>query len=720
VPIAEPRPARPRSLGARFRDDDATLVRRTQAGDERAFAAIFKCHHAPLLSYCRHMLGNREEGEDALQQAFIKAHQALLGGTAPRELRPWLYAIARNCCLSAIAARRATAPLQDHTPALAGLSDEVRQREDLRELLAAIGRLPEHQRSALLLAELDDLSHQAIATVLGCPVSKVKALVYQARSALIADRDARSTPCRDIREQLSTARGGELRRGPLRRHLSLCAGCRDFQLAVGAQRESLAAVLPVLPSAGLAAAILGHGTAHAATAASIGGVGGGAAPAGVAAGPSVGITTAGVTTTGGSGIATTGTAAVSTAVGAGTGGGTSVGALVGGGMITKLAVGGAVAALAAAGTVAVRQRPAKAIPSRVAHARLASFAAHRGAVADIAVAHDAPYGALAPASSPGLTGAAASPGPASPESLTGLTSSPPESPLTLMATSPPSLASTGIPGQTAPGQTAVKTGQSGGSEGSAAKARKAHAKLRRVALRRRARRLRKARRSTHLRKAHRKALRHRRHLAAPKPPKPPKPPAPAVAPGPLHTRHRKARPTPGLLSSPAASTPGSESNRTRGQHHPSAAGTKAGSTGAKNAGPETSTTGKGKGKGKASSGAGAERVGSTPGAAKSGSGTSTAKAGSTPGTAKAGAGAGTEKPSSHASSKETASGANTGKAGSEAGAGAGSTGRTGGATEASDSAPHTTETSGAGATSGKGGTSHPKKHLLEEGQLPNF
>src|ERR1700691_5374596 len=291
MPVVEPQLTLQRSPGARFRSDDAALVSRVQAGDERAFAAIFKRHHAPLLSYCRHMLGNRDEGEDALQQAFIKAHQALRSGTAPRELRPWLYAIARNCCLSAIAARRPTAPLEDRTPALAGLSDEVRQREDLRELLVAIGRLPEDQRSALLLAELDDLSHQAIAAVVGCPVSKVKALVYQARSALIADRDARETPCRDIREQLSLARGGELRRGPLRRPLNLCAGRRGFQLAVNAQRQSLAALLPVLPSAGLAAAILGHGTAHAAGAAGIGGAGAGAAPAGGAAGTSVGVTT---------------------------------------------------------------------------------------------------------------------------------------------------------------------------------------------------------------------------------------------------------------------------------------------------------------------------------------------------------------------------------------------------------------------------------------------
>ena len=278
-----------------------------RAGDERPFEAMFKRHHAPLLSYCRHMLGDRDEAEDALQQTFIRAHRAMRGGTKPREVRPWLYAIARNCCLSAIAARRPTAPLQDHTPALAvaGLSEQVRWREDLRELLAGIARLPEDQRSALLLAELEDLSHREIAGIVGCPVGKVRALIYQARSALIADRDALGTPCQDIREQLAVARGGALRRGPLRRHLKLCAGCRDFQLAVGAQRQSLAAVLPVLPSAGLATAILGH-TAAAHT-------------AGAAAG--------------GAGISASGAAATSTAAGAGAsaGGGTGIGTLLGGG-----------------------------------------------------------------------------------------------------------------------------------------------------------------------------------------------------------------------------------------------------------------------------------------------------------------------------------------------------------------------------------------------------
>jgi RNA polymerase sigma factor (sigma-70 family) len=724
---AESRGGGRKVLGIRLRNDDATLVRRTQAGDEQAFAAIFERHHAPLLAYCRHMLGNRDDGEDALQQAFIKAHRALLGGTTPRDLRPWLYAIARNCCLSAIAARRPTTALEDHTPALAGLSDEVRRREDLRELLDGIGRLPEDQRSALLLAELEDLSHQAIATVVGCPVSKVKALIYQARSALIADRDARETPCQEIREQLAVARGGELRRGPLRRHLSLCTGCRDFQLAVGVQRQSLATLLPVAPSAGLMAAILGHGGAHAAGAAGIGGVGAGAAPASGALGTSAGVTGVGATSSGAIAIAGGGTAVAGTATGAsaGVGAGTTAGTLVGGGLVTKLAVGGAVAALAAAGAVVAHPRPTASSRSQVTRARLAAFAAHRGeAVANngsigpyggattVAGPTDGPSGdlageppaALTDAGSPG-TSAGADPfaAPTSGEGAQGL--------LPLTGTGPASIVSTTVSRQ-------LKTEQRTSRHGSAAEARKARAKLRREALRRRALRLREARRRALLRKERRKAL-NRRHPLAPKPVKAAK--APTIPPPPpaAHVHRRHALPSSASDGTSEAGNGGESEEATKRQHRPQTTGTSTGSTKATGPNSQTSTTGTGEDKGKTSSGTGSEKAGSTSGAGKSGASAGTGKAGSTGGKAKAGSGAG-GRSGSTPGGEETGTGANTGSGGSESATGNGSANGTGHQTEQGDTAPGKGEASGAGTTSGRGSNPHAKKHLVEEEQLPNL
>jgi RNA polymerase sigma factor (sigma-70 family) len=231
------------------------------------------------------MLGSQDEGEDALQQTFLRAHRSLLAQGAPDELRPWLFAIARNRCLTMLASRKAAAvPVDEVEQTTDGPGADAEGRADLRDLLADIARLPADQRSALVLAELGDLSHTEIARVIEVPTAKVKALVHQARTRLIADRDARETPCHDVRELLATARGGELRRGPLRRHLALCDSCRAYKQAVTEQRAALALVLPVLPSAGLKETIFG----------ALGGGGGGSAAAASGAALTSGGASAGV------------------------------------------------------------------------------------------------------------------------------------------------------------------------------------------------------------------------------------------------------------------------------------------------------------------------------------------------------------------------------------------------------------------------------------------
>ena len=239
------------------RTSDEHLVARVRAGDAAAFEALYDRHHASLLAFCRHMVGSREDGEDALQQTFVRAHGALVAGRLPDAVRPWLYAIARNRCRTLLAARRAAAvPIDEHDAAFDGLADDVRRRADLRQLVTDLAQLPDDQREALVLSELGDLTHPEIATAIGCSAGKVKALVFQARTALIAERDARGLPCEEIRGQLDVARGGALRRGPLRRHLRQCDPCRAYSVAVVNQRAGFAWILPVAPTAGLKAAVL--------------------------------------------------------------------------------------------------------------------------------------------------------------------------------------------------------------------------------------------------------------------------------------------------------------------------------------------------------------------------------------------------------------------------------------------------------------------------------
>jgi RNA polymerase sigma factor (sigma-70 family) len=254
------------------------------------------------------MLRSQEEAEDAVQHTFIAAHSDLMGSDKPIRLKAWLYTIARNRCLSMLRARREQVELPEELPT-AGLSDAVVERDDLRRLLADVHDLPEDQRAALVLSELGDLSHAEIAAIVGCETVKVKALVFQARSSLMESKRARDISCQEIREELATARGGALRRGPLRRHVRACAGCAEYRDQVVAQRKMLALALPVVPTLGLKHAVLasiGGGQAAAAGGAALGGgaVGGGtatmASAGGAASGGGVGAAAGG--TAGGTGL----------------------------------------------------------------------------------------------------------------------------------------------------------------------------------------------------------------------------------------------------------------------------------------------------------------------------------------------------------------------------------------------------------------------------------
>ncbi|HEX6697424.1 MAG TPA: RNA polymerase sigma factor [Solirubrobacteraceae bacterium] len=252
--LVRPRFGRPRLVGE---DAESELLARVRSGDDAAFEALYDAYHRRLLAFCQHMLGSREEAEDVLQHTFLAAYRSLRAGYEVVDLKPWLYTIARNRCLSVLRVRRDEVELDD-TLATEGLGTEVDQRADLRMLVRDVQRLPPDQRAALVLFEVGDHSHKEIAAVLGVRREKVKALVFQAREALMGWRTARDTPCAHIREQVATLRGRALGRATIRRHVELCSGCADYEAAVRRQRAALAIALPVAPAAaGLKSAVVG-------------------------------------------------------------------------------------------------------------------------------------------------------------------------------------------------------------------------------------------------------------------------------------------------------------------------------------------------------------------------------------------------------------------------------------------------------------------------------
>ncbi len=224
---------------------DVKLVALVRSGHEEAFCAIYDRHHRAILSFCQRLLGDAQEAEDALQQVFLSAYRDLRRSQRAISLRAWLFTIARNRCYSVLRSRPAEpAERLDRRPdesigdtCFDELTFQVELRQELREVIADVGRLPTDQRSALVLAGLGAYSHEQVAQMLGIPRSRVKALIFQARESLSADRDARAADCSDIRRQLATAGGGGLRRRQVNRHLHDCPDCRAYRRTVQRTRH---------------------------------------------------------------------------------------------------------------------------------------------------------------------------------------------------------------------------------------------------------------------------------------------------------------------------------------------------------------------------------------------------------------------------------------------------------------------------------------------------
>src|SRR6202162_1495098 len=174
---------------------DERLIALTRRGQHAAFEVLCARYQSRLLSFCRHMLGSREDAEDVLQEVFTAAFNAVLGDEREINVRPWLYRIARNRSLNHL--RRASpvgvdsmdVHFADH-----GLStgDRVIRRESFRELLADVHRLPETQRTALLLREIDALSYEQIAHAMETTVPSVKSLLLRASISLTDAAAART------------------------------------------------------------------------------------------------------------------------------------------------------------------------------------------------------------------------------------------------------------------------------------------------------------------------------------------------------------------------------------------------------------------------------------------------------------------------------------------------------------------------------------------------
>ena len=389
---------------------DERLISMARSGNAGAFETIVDRYQGRLLGFCRQMLGSTEDAEDVLQEVFVNAYRAMLADEREINLRPWLYRIARNRCLNQL--RKPTADAQesmDMVPAVEASStaEKVHNREEFRQLLADVGKLPETQRSALMLREMDALSYEEIAQAMDTSVPSVKSLLVRARISLAEASQARLLTCGEVRLELAEAAEG-LRKvsGPVRRHVRECEECSAFRSQVHSNEKILAALSPIGPLLalkGFLASKLGLGGAGAGTGASAAGAGAAGAGAGASA---------------------TGAGAVGSSVGAALSGSSAASGIgaIGGAIGTKAAVGVVTAAVITAGAVEMKPQEN---PAPVHRGTPIARVSRRSAAPSIAPAH-----VLKPSPEPTEAAAAVVPAPVPPA----------KPPVTNQASTPPATA----------------------------------------------------------------------------------------------------------------------------------------------------------------------------------------------------------------------------------------------------------------------------------------
>jgi RNA polymerase sigma-70 factor (ECF subfamily) len=189
-------PARP--------ETDADLVARLQRGDESAFEAIVRAHGGRLLAVARRFLGNNEDAQDAVQDAFIRAFKAIHTFEARAQLHTWLHRILVNTALMKLRERRRrpTESLDDLLPAYSAdghqtvasrdWSDAVLERKETAGIVReAIAMLPDSYREVLVLRDIEEKDTSEAAEILGTTPNVVKVRLHRARQALrtLLDRE---------------------------------------------------------------------------------------------------------------------------------------------------------------------------------------------------------------------------------------------------------------------------------------------------------------------------------------------------------------------------------------------------------------------------------------------------------------------------------------------------------------------------------------------------
>jgi RNA polymerase sigma-70 factor (ECF subfamily) len=173
-------------------DDDDALVRAAQAGDRAALDALLRRHHDRILSVCRRLAGNEADALDATQDALVAIVRGLPRFDGRSKFTTWSHRVASHACIDELR-RRGRRPIvglpEDHDGTARGSANASAGIELLPDRLAvdaALARLPEEFRVAVVLRDLCDLEYADIAEELGIPAGTVRSRIARGRSLLAA------------------------------------------------------------------------------------------------------------------------------------------------------------------------------------------------------------------------------------------------------------------------------------------------------------------------------------------------------------------------------------------------------------------------------------------------------------------------------------------------------------------------------------------------------
>ncbi|UYM07356.1 RNA polymerase sigma factor SigM [Solicola gregarius] len=171
-------------------DDDAELLRRHVDGDPDAFSLLVRRHQDRMWAVALRTTGNPEEAADAVQEAMVKAFRSADRFRGDAAVTTWLHRIVVNSCLDLLRRKKArpAVPLEadDHVGALADRpsGDAALQREQRLDVLAALRELPEEQRAAIVLVDMEGYPVAEVAAMLDCAPGTVKSRCARGRERL--------------------------------------------------------------------------------------------------------------------------------------------------------------------------------------------------------------------------------------------------------------------------------------------------------------------------------------------------------------------------------------------------------------------------------------------------------------------------------------------------------------------------------------------------------